>query len=68
MGFISQFILGSAVGFVFIYSMDNFYYVTLRRNVGQPASEELNKDKIDLNQLSKTVTRGLGQTYRELWP
>jgi len=68
MGFIFQFIVGATVGAACVYNMDDFYYKTFKRHVAEPAKEELKKDEVDVGKLVGIVTRGLNQSYRELWP
>lgn len=68
MGFITRFVFGAALGTAFIYTMDDFYYRTLKRNIADPAGEELAKTEVDVARVSKIVFRGMKQTYQELWP
>jgi len=68
MGIIGRFLFGGVVGIAFVYTMDDYYYRTLKRNVADPASQELSKEQVDVAQVSKVVMRGLHQTYKELWP
>ncbi len=59
---------GAVFGCIFIYTMDDFYYNSFRRNIGEPAAVELKKEQIDAAEVSRVVMRGMKQTYRELWP
>lgn len=68
MGIFTRFIFGAAIGTAFIYTMDDFYYRSLKKNIAEPASEELQKNEVDIAKVSKIVFRGAKQTYHELWP
>jgi len=68
MGIIGRFLFGTVAGFAFIYTMDDYYYVTLKKHVAEPTKKELAKEQVDVAEVSKIVMRGLKQTYKELWP
>ncbi len=62
---LKQLFWGTSVGFVMIYFIPEDNYRIMRRNLYKPISKEINKDVVDLVQLTRLTIEGVENTISD---
>lgn len=65
MGMLKQLFWGTSVGFVMIFFIPEDNYRIMRRNLYKPISKEINKDVVDLVQLTRLTIEGVENTISD---
>lgn len=65
MGMLKQLFWGTSVGFALIYFTPEEHYRIMKRNLYKPISKEINKDIVDLVQLTRLAIEGVENTITD---
>jgi hypothetical protein len=59
---VSTFLFGAVI----IYRSDSKFTQSFRKNVKEPISKELEKNEVDLVQISRVLFKGIKKSYKDL--
>ena len=65
MGKLKQFVWGTTIGCLFIVLVPEDHYRIMKRNLYKPVSKEINKDIVDLVQLTRITIEGIENTISD---
>ena len=65
MGKLKQFVMGTTIGCLFIVFVPEDHYRIMKRNLYKPVSKEINKDIVDLVQLTRITIEGVENTISD---
>jgi len=65
MGKLKQFVWGTSIGCLWIVFAPEDHYRIMKRNIFKPVSKEINKDVVDLVQLTRITIQGIENTITD---